>query len=218
MNSHSRNSVVIVFLIFLLYGCNDNQQSVPDNSIVTKVLTLKNFTTGQKISADLKQASLNSKSWSFFGQPRKLEVVTLDDGTVVSIKFPLGSWYDGYQLKDSLKIKYKEEGAVNFAFKCKEENDRIELAGNVFSVSKSICTANDGNQILEITDQHLKYEESFFTLNPSMKVLVDFSNLRLYDPNLVVKKYVEKNDLATKQKESTLKKLEQDIQKAKKDM
>lgn len=210
-------TLAIISTTFLV-GCESNQQSVSDNSMVKKKITLKNFVTGQKINPGLRQASIDSKSWSFFGQPRKVEVETLADGTVASIKFPLGSWYDGYQLKDSLKVKFKEEGAPEFSFKCSDEYDSIELAGNRFSVGKSICTANDGTQILEITDQHLRYEESFFKMNPYMKSIVDFSTLRLFDPNLLNKKDAEKSAAAAKLRDANLKKLEQESNRAKKDI
>lgn len=215
--------VTMGLLGVLLAGCEDSKKLSPDNSLVKKNITLKNFETGQKISADLKRASINSKSWSFFGEHRKVELVILADGTVASIKFPLGSWYDGYKFKETLKAKFKEEGAADFSFKCSNENGRAEVLDTKFSirsfsVGKSICTANDGKQILEITDQHLKYEESFFVLNFMMKSLVDFSNLRLYDPSLLEKKKDEVSAAAAKIRAADLKRYEQENQKAKKDM
>jgi hypothetical protein len=218
MKSPSSILVTMGLLGVLLAGCNDSKGLHQDNSMVKKNITLKDFETGQKISADLKRASINSKSWSFFGEPRKVEVVILEDGTVASIKFRLGSWYDGYKLKDILKAKFKEEGAAAFSFKCSDENGSAELLDKKFSVSKSICTANDGKQILEITAQNLRYEESFFVQNVTMKSLVDFSYLRLYDPSLLETKSDEDSAAAARVKAADLKRYEQENQRAKKDM
>lgn len=207
-----------VFLALGLTSCERNQQSAIDSSRVKNNIALKKFMTGQVISNELKQATLNSKSWTFFGQRRRVEVETLVNGTVVSIKFPLDSWYEGYKLKDSLEAKFKEEGNIHFAFNCTDSSDSVELGDKRFSVRKDICTAVDGRQVLEIKSQHLIYEEPFFKLYPSFTTIVDFANVNLYDKDLLKVKEEEKNVAAAKLQEAKTLKNEREKLKANKDL
>lgn len=178
----SRHCVVVCALA-VLSACSKPDLGPPAPAPTTTAaepLMFKTFRTGVSAPKELLNAVDEPNSWSYFDKTRTLKVERREDGTVSELKFDLESSWEGYELREALEKKYNSLAGGNLAFRCYDNNERVEVGEKRFAVSDEYCYAFDESQTMLIYTRHPRYEEAFFTVYPAMKVLVDNGYVKLY--------------------------------------
>ena len=111
-------SAVCVALISIA-GCfervNMGAPEITAKNTVSEKIAFKKFSTGEVASKELESARDNPSSWSYFGEMRRVKVVTLADKTVVDFGFGLNSSFEASQLKDEMASRFKSKGSPDFS-------------------------------------------------------------------------------------------------------
>lgn len=194
INAHQRETIstglrVPTLLIFLtVAACSEPVELGPPKkslqATVSTKISLKEFSTGQMVSAELRKASSQPFTWAYFAEPRIVKYETLADGTVVEIEFDLKDSWEGYRLREEMEKKFKGDGSPAFSFHCVSEGGSVDFTDKRFAITDEKCYAFDDKQTLVISRRRPKYEEPLLKQHPSLNFLVDRGSVTLYDQNL----------------------------------
>jgi len=174
-------AVLPFIAVGLLTAC-DPQAPLPPNpdSIVKKKIVLKDITTAEKPGAVLNAGY--RADWSYFGEKRTVQYTLDNAGLVTTIKFKLGSDWDGQQLQHELERKFSEENGKNVTFDCRAESKRIALLEDM-AVTETHCTIRSDTQILSLKRIHPKYDGDAQKF-PNLRIIYDTTEVLLEDNSL----------------------------------
>lgn len=207
-------SAVCVALISIA-GCSEPvNMGVPEKTAkntVNEKISFKTFSTGQVASKELESARDNPSSWSYFGEMRRVKVVTLADKTVVDFGFGLNSSFEASQLKDEMASRFKSKGSPDFSFDCSSDSGVVEFSDQRIQVRTENCYAFDGKQTLLISRKYPKYKEPVAEQIPILRYMIDNGSVILFDQNLRVAKATQERDKINKRIAESQKNVKDDM-------
>lgn len=173
--------LILLLAAGLLSGCKPKSAapSSPDSMVAQKIF-LKDVTTGEKPSTAL-HAGYHAE-WSYFGEKRAVHHTTNDAGLVTTIRFNVGTDFDGQRLQEALEQKLTEETGRKVAFDCRTQPRHLAAVDNL-AVTETLCTLRSATQKLTLKRQRPD--------NPSdtekygnLRIIFDTADLTLEDTSL----------------------------------
>ena len=184
-----RASILMVCLPVV--GCSDSDNAaLPAKSLkseqntVAHKISIKEFSTGQIASEELKSASFISSSWSYLSKVRVVKYEVLNNNVVVELKFDLKNSQEASDIRDGLVAKFRGEGSPGFSFDCVSKDGSVNFSDKTFAVIDESCYAFDDKQTLLIKSRSPKRTEPMVNQFPILNLFLNTGSVTLYDQSL----------------------------------